>query len=357
MAARELAVLMQRYEKSKEMFVAFDDAGKVTAANSAFRKYFSFLNYDDELDYDTIYRQCVVHRIFDNPDIYEDLDNVLAETKKWRSVFSAEDFVRRHSDGSVFLVQQRPLPSGGQYQVRTRLASETAEIATHSQLDATTLRDLGRALSPLPMYSLNLANSLMSKMVRAFAAVRTPVAITDAQGGIQYLNPAMLGVVFADDGISLRRGKFHFEHSSCQTRYETAIAECATADGDWGATTFSVRRGSGLPPYLFTVRALADLGPVVSDGPSGSLLSVFDPSRRPMPPKQHLIDLFKLSNAEAEVACLMGAGYSLREVAQQRGSALKTVRNQLTSVYAKVGVRGQSELVRVIGHLAEVFEK
>jgi CheY-like chemotaxis protein/DNA-binding CsgD family transcriptional regulator len=58
--------------------------------------------------------------------------------------------------------------------------------------------------------------------------------------------------------------------------------------------------------------------------------------------------LFDLTQAERLLAAEIGAGANLADVAQTRGVALATVRSQLKSVFGKMGVTRQSDLVRAL---------
>lgn len=53
---------------------------------------------------------------------------------------------------------------------------------------------------------------------------------------------------------------------------------------------------------------------------------------------------WSLTEAEREIALLLLKGMSLKEIAEARGTAERTVRQQATSVYAKSGLGGRSEL-------------
>jgi DNA-binding CsgD family transcriptional regulator len=53
---------------------------------------------------------------------------------------------------------------------------------------------------------------------------------------------------------------------------------------------------------------------------------------------------WKLTVAEKDVAFLLLKGYGLKEIAQLRNTAEKTTRAQSTSIYAKAGLSGRSEL-------------
>lgn len=53
---------------------------------------------------------------------------------------------------------------------------------------------------------------------------------------------------------------------------------------------------------------------------------------------------FELTASEAAVALQVAAGRDLQSVARDRGVSYETVRNQLKSVFGKLGVHRQSEL-------------
>lgn len=54
--------------------------------------------------------------------------------------------------------------------------------------------------------------------------------------------------------------------------------------------------------------------------------------------------LAKLTAAERQVAIAILAGYSNLEIARMRGSAPRTVANQIAAMFKKLGVRSRSEL-------------
>ena len=58
-----------------------------------------------------------------------------------------------------------------------------------------------------------------------------------------------------------------------------------------------------------------------------------------------------LSRAEASVASLVGAGLRPEEAAAQLGKGVGTVRGQLKSLYAKLGISRQSQLAVLVARL------
>ena len=65
-------------------------------------------------------------------------------------------------------------------------------------------------------------------------------------------------------------------------------------------------------------------------------------------PSEQLCRLFKLSQNEAKLALALARGSSIAEAAQALDLTLETTRTYSKKIYAKVGARGQADLVRII---------
>jgi DNA-binding CsgD family transcriptional regulator len=61
-----------------------------------------------------------------------------------------------------------------------------------------------------------------------------------------------------------------------------------------------------------------------------------------------LAEVFDLPRREAELAMALADGHSIAEAAARMGLTLETARNYSKRLYAKLGVRGQAELVRLV---------
>jgi DNA-binding NarL/FixJ family response regulator len=59
-----------------------------------------------------------------------------------------------------------------------------------------------------------------------------------------------------------------------------------------------------------------------------------------------------LSDAEAEVARLVYHGQSNAEIAQSRGTATRTVANQIASIFTKLGIGSRAELIRLLSGMS-----
>ena len=72
------------------------------------------------------------------------------------------------------------------------------------------------------------------------------------------------------------------------------------------------------------------------------------PSKPPGITEHRLRQRYRLTEAEAAIAVLIGEGYPLTVVAALRRVSIFTVRAQLRSIYAKTGVTRQAALVRLV---------
>ena len=75
---------------------------------------------------------------------------------------------------------------------------------------------------------------------------------------------------------------------------------------------------------------------------------VNDPLRTHRPTQELLRLLYGLTPAECSGALLLGDGHAPRKIANMVGVADNTVRSQIKSIFSKMGVRRQSELVRLL---------
>lgn len=104
---------------------------------------------------------------------------------------------------------------------------------------------------------------------------------------------------------------------------------------------------AGADGYLLKDVAEADLVGAIRQVAQAGVVSSPSPRTRPtwLPPESTLRLLDRLTGQERRVFELVGRGHSNREVATITKLTEKTVRNYLTRVFDKLGVRRRSELV------------
>jgi DNA-binding CsgD family transcriptional regulator len=117
----------------------------------------------------------------------------------------------------------------------------------------------------------------------------------------------------------------------------------ASASNEGARTVLKTTGGAGL------VIAAYQLG-----GIDGILLQARPVTTEPPLHPRLLVDTYGLTISEAEVAVLLAGGLDLEEIGQMRSVLTGTLRAQLRSIYAKVGVEKQSQMTAAIWRLASV---
>jgi DNA-binding CsgD family transcriptional regulator len=85
--------------------------------------------------------------------------------------------------------------------------------------------------------------------------------------------------------------------------------------------------------------------------PAQAAIVLVDPRAKVTTPEASLRQAFRLTQAEARLAARMAAGEALNDVCDRLGIAKETGRNQLKSIFAKIGVNRQAELVLLMSRM------
>lgn len=114
--------------------------------------------------------------------------------------------------------------------------------------------------------------------------------------------------------------------------------------------------GPPRPLLLFEHPRLEALLTSTTDMPRRSMLVLCRlPNARTPESADRLARLFDLPRREAELAIALNEGLSIAEAAERMGLTLETARNYSKRLYAKLGVRGQAELVRLVSDSVAVM--
>lgn len=109
-----------------------------------------------------------------------------------------------------------------------------------------------------------------------------------------------------------------------------------------------VERPSGGPVIAIVAQPIA--GPAFMRGNTAAAVALFvtEPGSRTGPSAEAIRDLFQLTPAEAQLAATLANGASLIDAADRLGVTHNTVRGHLRAIFAKTGVRRQSQLVHLL---------
>lgn len=105
-------------------------------------------------------------------------------------------------------------------------------------------------------------------------------------------------------------------------------------------------------PSLLARIVRLDAGPRLPGSPQQAVAAVFVDEVSPGPSAQRdSLVQFGLTGAEAAIALAIFDGNDVRAIARQRDVSVETVRSQIKSISGKLGVRRQSELVKLLAKL------
>ncbi len=161
----------------------------------------------------------------------------------------------------------------------------------------------------------------------------------------------------AGDGFSLLQGRLAASANAEQGRILGLIRRALQPGlGEGGGQPESLSRPSGGRPLLLQAIPVS----AALDGPLGALLDdvrtvlmlIVDPAAEAAPRSVDALRLLGLTATEARVAAALGAGASPGEIAEAAGVSLGTVRGHVRSIHAKLDIRRQGELTRIVQALA-----
>lgn len=192
-------------------------------------------------------------------------------------------------------------------------------------------------------------------LVDLLGRLDTGVVLLDMAGRIIHANASAEAILRASDGLCGVCSQLAFADPAARQRFAKILA--AFLDGTLEAAVrpggeLFVPRPSGRPAYVVSVRRLPV--PDGDDGPgadAAAIVFLHDPARVEAPAAERIASAFGLTQREAELAAALYAGQSLSEHAAERGIRLTTARFHLYQAMDKMGVRRQTDLVRLVGNL------
>ncbi len=181
----------------------------------------------------------------------------------------------------------------------------------------------------------------------AMEALSIPAFICDGAGTVRALTPTAEALVRTDRGLCLRMNRLCADNPVESQALDDAIAAAALAHTQVSPPmhrTIVVRgRVAGLPLVLDVIP------PPRQDYEVGFVPGVLVIARGARAASERraagVQAAYALTAAETEIALQLGAGEKPQAIAAARGVVVGTVRAQIKSIYAKLGVSCQAELV------------
>ena len=189
--------------------------------------------------------------------------------------------------------------------------------------------------------------------LEALERTRHGVLLLAPSGRVMFLNREAERIVRLDDGIGLQEGRILFAnaHTSALARDLVALAAAnGTGRAPAAGRTFFVGRPSGRLPYEVLVVPLTSGSAGYRIPASGTVMMLIsDPLEAFAIPFHRLVDDYGLTHAEARFCrALLNEG-SVKRAADSIELSINTGRSHLKKIFAKLGVRSQSQLFRLFG--------
>lgn len=183
--------------------------------------------------------------------------------------------------------------------------------------------------------------------VRGLEHVEFGVLATNDAGRVLFINRQAEAMILSSGRIAIHSGTLVGTDPTLDATVQSAISGAAQLST---CTSFPVNSAEGHPEeLLITVAPLRESTPLwtVFARPS-VLLLIRSRSRQRMLSVEQLMQLFRLTPAEARLARAIAQGVSPEEYASESDIAMPTVRTQLRSIFAKTAVHRQLDLVRLL---------
>ena len=181
------------------------------------------------------------------------------------------------------------------------------------------------------------------------------VFVLDADGHVLVTNSRADALLVAADGLAILDRRLRCEPGSQQPHLDQLVRAAFAPEADeprggW----LRITRPSGRPPYVVFVSHFPHSEALFSSFEPKVLVIIADPAHAAGPHERMLERVYQLTQAEARLASALAAGHSLESAAAALHMQVATARSHLKSIFAKLGVNRQQDLVRLLTSLSSI---
>ena len=176
------------------------------------------------------------------------------------------------------------------------------------------------------------------------------LCVLDSTGRVIASNNEALRIYDAGHGLSLDTNSFlRCKDTTVQANLVSAIAAAQIHTNVTQAEALlAIRSTSTADPLLIEVSPLHDTLDELNYGLDGVLVQLVDSSSREHCSVDAFAKAYELTPAEQGVTEFVLDGLSNREISEERGTALDTVKSQIAGVLRKANATSRVELVRSV---------
>ena len=187
-----------------------------------------------------------------------------------------------------------------------------------------------------------------SDIDQALDSVRHGIAVVGAGSAVIHMNSAAERMLKCRDGLRISSGSLEATCASANAELGRSIAgalfeqECGPRTGN----SFLCRRPSGKRPYI--VHVLPFNSAAGHPSAARALVVFVDPEQQPEPSASLLRRVYRLTQAEADVALRVLRGDGLKPIAEELSLSMATIKTHLQHTFDKTDTHRQAELVRLL---------
>ena len=220
--------------------------------------------------------------------------------------------------------------------------------------------DLFQRLQPHVARAISLADQLgtLRRFERfscgVFHSLPQPLFALDEFGRLVFANDAATELIRNGDGLSTGDERLRLASSTEQDSFDALIASAADV-GTFASTGWTrITRPSGKTPYAVFVSPLRTGGDGFDDASARVLVVVHDSAARRSVEPEMLSAIYGLTESEARLASAISAGHSLESASALLHVQIATARSHLKSIFNKMDVHRQQDLVGLLASLSMV---
>jgi DNA-binding CsgD family transcriptional regulator len=218
---------------------------------------------------------------------------------------------------------------------------------------------LFQSLKPHLARAVSLADQLGTlRSIAAFSSTTfesspNSVFALDSRGHILFANSRAQTCLRAADGLISLDGTLSAVQGSERAVLDDLLRAAATLDLNLGGWT-RVSRINGGPPYAVFVAPVKIQDTELFARTASVLVMVYDTGEHRGADCGMLVSLYGLTDAESRLASAISVGHSIESAAATLSIKVTTARSQLKSVFRKMGVNRQQDLVRLLTSLGSL---
>ena len=199
------------------------------------------------------------------------------------------------------------------------------------------------------------AGALGSSVTELLENARVCVIQLDRDGRIVEANNCAAELLRRNDGLFDRDGLLHAARAEDNSRLQALLARALPRLVGYGASgSMTVRRPSQLPGLAMHVKPVTTREVDYRARRVAALVLVVDPMNRTRVDPHLVQSMLGLTPTESQIASMLAAGRTLRQIAQITHREYGTVRTHLKSIFLKLGVSRQLEVAQLVLALANL---